>query len=563
MSRVNHKAERGAVGWIGVGVVAMLGLALRLWDLSGRAFSHPENYTSGLSMPEWMPMVARRVDLKSLVYGTLGDGHPPLYYAFQMLWTSVFGTELWALRLPSVLFGTATILVVYAIARHIASRPVALMTAGLLALHGHHIFYSQLARLYVFAGFFAALSTLFFLRARASHRASDHVAYVVSASCALWSHLYCWPVIFTQLVWSLLASGSRRQRSPVLVSQAVAIIIASPVVALTLYQNPPTRWAEPRAGYLGLGYALDPVVSFWSTAPASPADDVRIRIVLTLTLVLAGVFLARRSASDVGFETPGPILASRSWLALLALASVMAASIVFFATWTQPRDTIAPALLASVAVFPLALAAGMPLWLKLANHRFLHRGWLVRLTRFDTLPAWLAFLPFVCMLGVSTVRASFTARGTLIFLPFLLMAVALGVDALFRWRWIGRTALATMALLVVGSIRYYRSAESSPRDYGGLAAALQQTLAPDDLILLRARSYADGPLLYYFTPPFEQFIGRDHAESLRQRGHQSRVWVIQWGDNRIPDDIDEAIRGYRPSTVLTSHHGTATAFLPP
>jgi hypothetical protein len=69
--------------------------------------------------------------------------------------------------------------------------------------------------------------------------------------------------------------------------------------------------------------------------------------------------------------------------------------------------------------------------------------------------------------------------------------------------------------------------------------------------------------LYYFTPPFEQFIGRDHAESLRQRGHQSRVWVIQWGDNRIPDDIDEAIRGYRPSTVLTSHHGTATAFLPP
>jgi hypothetical protein len=43
MSRVNHKAERGAVGWIGVWVVAMLVLALGLWDLSGRAVSDREN----------------------------------------------------------------------------------------------------------------------------------------------------------------------------------------------------------------------------------------------------------------------------------------------------------------------------------------------------------------------------------------------------------------------------------------------------------------------------------------------------------------------------------------
>lgn len=545
---------------IGIGVILLGGVLLRLWQLEAGAFGHPENLTSGLHMPEWMPPTRRRVDFRSLFFGTLNDGHPPLYYAFQLVWAKVLGTSLWVIRLPSVLFGAATIVVIYLIGARVASVRAGLIAAALLALHGHHVYYSQVARLYVFAAFFAALSTLLLLKARGSERPRDHVAYVLATAAALYSHIYCWPVVFAQMVWSGLAAAARRVSSRLLVSQVVAVLISTPVIALSIYQNPERRWSEDTIGYLAYGYAFDPVVPFWNEVPSYPGDSVVLRIVVTAALVLIGAFGSRIYAERVTVAPAVP-LSRPLRQALIATGIVLAAGTAYFAMWATPRPSAPRSVLLALALIPLAIPFVLPAVMRLAGHRVLHRSWLVPLTRDGTLSVWLAFLPLLCMIGVSLARASLTARGTIIFLPFLLLAVAQGLDVLLRRPWIGRVALVAMLTMTALSARFYALAETAQRDYGGLARALQGAMAPDDLILITNR-YLHAPLLFYFEAPYDEFIGVNHSEELARRKHR-RVWAISWQDEGIDAEVRAAISGYVPGPVVSAVRARAEAFMRP
>src|SRR5260221_14271890 len=51
-----------------------------------------------------------------------GDFHPPLYYILLRAWAAVFGSSEIALRSLSILFGVATIYVVYLIGKEFASK---------------------------------------------------------------------------------------------------------------------------------------------------------------------------------------------------------------------------------------------------------------------------------------------------------------------------------------------------------------------------------------------------------------------------------------------------------
>ncbi len=94
-----------------------------------------------------------------------GDFHPPLYYLILKAWSLLFGYEEASLRMLSVGFGIGTILFLYLIARKLSPQKnfVPLFSAFLLATSPLHIYYSQEARMYVMAAFFATASIYFFL----------------------------------------------------------------------------------------------------------------------------------------------------------------------------------------------------------------------------------------------------------------------------------------------------------------------------------------------------------------------------------------------------------------
>ncbi|HUG52166.1 MAG TPA: glycosyltransferase family 39 protein [Vicinamibacteria bacterium] len=70
-----------------------------------------------------------------------------------------FGEEPWAVRLPSILFGVATVAVFHTLAARFWPPPVALAAAALFALSPHHVHYTQNGRGYAAFLFFALLST--------------------------------------------------------------------------------------------------------------------------------------------------------------------------------------------------------------------------------------------------------------------------------------------------------------------------------------------------------------------------------------------------------------------
>lgn len=97
------------------------------------------------------------------------DFHPPLYYLILKIWSTIFGTSEIALRLLSVIFGTATVIVVYKIAQNLVKERYAVIASLLMATAPLHIYYSQEARMYSMAALFASLSVYFFILLSKKH----------------------------------------------------------------------------------------------------------------------------------------------------------------------------------------------------------------------------------------------------------------------------------------------------------------------------------------------------------------------------------------------------------
>lgn len=91
-----------------------------------------------------------------------------------------FGEQEWAIRLPAVIFGTATIPVLYWVARLVSSRWTSFAAALLLAVSYHHIFFSQNARGYSAYLFFSLLSSGLFIRALQQDRLRLWILYGVA-----------------------------------------------------------------------------------------------------------------------------------------------------------------------------------------------------------------------------------------------------------------------------------------------------------------------------------------------------------------------------------------------
>src|SRR4030067_2156597 len=106
----------------------------------------------------------KNLNLKSLIFDySVGDFHPPFYHILLRGWVLLFGTSEIAVRMPSVILGLATIYVVYLITKKLFENKTALISATLIATSPLHIYYSQEARMYMLAAFFATLSVYFFV----------------------------------------------------------------------------------------------------------------------------------------------------------------------------------------------------------------------------------------------------------------------------------------------------------------------------------------------------------------------------------------------------------------
>ena len=135
---------------------------------------------------------------------------PPL--SFVLTWLSTrAGVTTELLRAPSLLAGTATIPLVYAIGARTVGRTAGIVAAALTALAPFMIFYSSEARAYSPAIVLVLLSSLALLTAVRDRRAGWWVAYAACSCAAVYTHYTSVFALAAQLLWVLWAHPEARK----------------------------------------------------------------------------------------------------------------------------------------------------------------------------------------------------------------------------------------------------------------------------------------------------------------------------------------------------------------
>jgi len=170
--------------------ILLLALALRLYMLEQKSF--------------WVD------ELDQILYGqgslafTLSSPTPPIDYLVTHFVVHYIGQSEGIVRLPDVLWGVLTVLVVYRLGCLLFDRPVGYLAAFLLAILPIHIQYSQEARFYSLPTLLFSLCVYAAVRALDQPTRTGWLRYGVVCLLALFTQLYAIPVLGLLGLWVLL-----------------------------------------------------------------------------------------------------------------------------------------------------------------------------------------------------------------------------------------------------------------------------------------------------------------------------------------------------------------------
>lgn len=235
---------------------------------------------SGLWYDEILTMVEGvRDPLFKIVTVFPGNNQHTLFSVLAHLSISAFGEHPWSLRLPALVFGAATVPVLYLFAREFTTRREALLGCLLLTTAYHHVWFSQNARGYSALAFLTLLSSWLLLRVLRFGRTSDAVWYGVAAALGVYAHLTMVFLVVSHALLCAAAAGLAGRTAPmwrrwrvvtvaIVLAGAFTLLLYSPVMldVKQFFVDRPTegvsatpRWAAReliRGLQIGLGTGL-------------------------------------------------------------------------------------------------------------------------------------------------------------------------------------------------------------------------------------------------------------------------------------------------------------------
>jgi mannosyltransferase len=302
MRRGAAHAERSSYA-VPLALIILLGLALRLYRLDAVSFWSDEAFSA-----HWV----RRDLLFLLTKGLLLETTPPLYYLLLKGWVALAGSSDFAVRLFSALASTATIPLVFVLARAFGPPAAALTAALLFALMPMQVFYAQEARVYAMLPLLFSVALLGLLRftraAMAPHpveRWQGLTLYGIGAVLLIYSHATS---VFTVAALSccsamlLLTTPKGRAALPRLIAvNLVAAILAVPQLWAIIMQTGrfDVAWIQPPDLV-----ALLNVVNTLLVDPITPQSAFRLSCILSALLMapfLVSLVFLRPSRYMVAF----------------------------------------------------------------------------------------------------------------------------------------------------------------------------------------------------------------------------------------------------------------------
>ena len=221
--------NRKATDKIVLFAVIALGAVLRIVSMYG-SLTHDElSAICRLGYDSFSSLVAEGVKY--------GDVHPSGVQLFLYLWCSLFGTSAFAVRLPFVAMGIASIALIYAIARRLYGERAAIVPAAIMAFSQYGIYYSVMARPYA-PGLFFMLCALYFW-VRVTQEQNYSLKFLLPF--ALFEALCAYTHYFSLLSAFLLAAAGllfvkRGKTGRYLLACLAAVLLFLPHVGITAYQ---------------------------------------------------------------------------------------------------------------------------------------------------------------------------------------------------------------------------------------------------------------------------------------------------------------------------------------
>ncbi|HUR87209.1 MAG TPA: glycosyltransferase family 39 protein [Solirubrobacteraceae bacterium] len=268
-----------------IALVCVAGAALRFATLDGQSLWFDEAVTAQLLRMNLPDMLSAIPDSEST---------PPLYYVLGWLWSQVAGTGEVGLRSLTALLGTATIPVVWALARRLGGDRAALAAAALTAVNPMLVWFSQEARAYALLGLVAAAAALLWLRALEQPRPARLLAWGAVAALALATHYYAIFLVGPQALWLLARAPTLRARA---IALALPLAAGAALAPLALGQR--SNDSAAFIGESGLDRRLAQVVKQFLVGYDAPAEKL-LAVVSALVLLTAAAGLVRLLRDHAG-----------------------------------------------------------------------------------------------------------------------------------------------------------------------------------------------------------------------------------------------------------------------
>jgi len=367
------------------------------------------------------------------------------------------------------------------------------------------------------------------------------VLYVVVSLLGVFTEILFWPLLAAQILWTMVSQWKPGRTPPRIVTlQALVIILGSPMWAHAVYRARGSPLGRPSLGflrdYVSFGFLFEPDLF---------SDPYRnIPVLAALCLALFAAVCISRGLPDRGYPLILPSAVAGLSVRRLLPAAGASILIIFILALIAHRRQWAIALTGFV---PIA-AVLMPSTL---NHRwpFIQSIGAKLGKRLLSAPGWhspsfiLAFIPLIIVVIGSFIFPLLASRLFLLFTPYVLIVMAVGIRQLSQSMLIGIPLAIFLLAIHVASIDYYWQYPTSSVDYQDLTQHIAARSSQGDLIFVPKQSWNTSPIFYYLNKRSYQFIADNFEDSVTQHPN-ARVWLIYSVREPPASEMREALRGY-------------------
>lgn len=483
MSQESIKSNSGfyasrLVRWA-VSALVLLSFALGVWRNDAKSIWWDESLSLQRAQSSVKQILSNQIEFSG---GVTTDQHPPFYFLLLRGMILLAGESDFVLRLPSALFSSLLVPLLYVMGCRLRNRRTGLLAACLGTLSPFLLWYAQEVRMYTLVTFLGLLSTFLLWQAIARKKWYLGVVY---------SLVVCFG-LFTQYLFALLLPAQF----------LFAILI----------------WPHHKA--------VDPEPRQWQRWIGRVALVIPIALLASLAVIVIQLIPGLSSN-----RTLVPL-----WIIIRDVFNSfsLGISVNYFTIW--PIDL----------VFWICFLFGLVsfLWRPFASSRSVLEPDNRRIPGFVLLSGYI-FIPILTIWIISYYTPLYMgSRYLLMSTPAFILAVALGVETLAGWRpllaWLpGLFLIGSMSYSI---IRYHTDAEyANKEDYRAAARNIASNESSADIVLVNGaealtafRHYYEGHLQVIPFPALNSRL-KDNQDTLQQFVQlYDRIWLVE-GDNQITD----------------------------